>query len=49
MNARPTWLRHLLATLVLAMLLAVSCAPGFHPPSKVTTLRILSVTTDQPG
>jgi len=48
MNARPIWLRHLLATLVLAMLLAVSCAPGFDPPSKVSTVRILSVTIDKP-
>ncbi|MBW2456766.1 MAG: hypothetical protein JRI68_19775 [Deltaproteobacteria bacterium] len=38
----------MLVTLVLAMLVAPSCAPGFDPPSKVDTLRILSVTIDKP-
>jgi hypothetical protein len=45
---RGRLLRYLLATLAVAMLAAPSCAPGFDPPSKVDTLRILAVTIDKP-
>ncbi len=45
---RGRLLRYLLTALVLAMLAATSCAPGFDPPSKVDTLRILAVTIDKP-
>jgi hypothetical protein len=41
------WRRPLLATLA-ALLLVPSCAPGFEAPSKINTLRILSVTADKP-
>jgi len=40
-------LRTILVTLVLVMFVAPSCAPGFDPPSKVDTLRILAVTIDK--
>jgi len=41
-------LRLLLASLAALMLAAVSCVPGFDPPSKVNSLRILAVTADKP-
>ncbi len=31
-----------------ALALAMSCSPGFEPPSKVTGLRVLAITTDRP-
>jgi hypothetical protein len=40
--------RSLLLSLVLALLAAQSCAPGFDPPSVVSTLRVLAVTADKP-
>lgn len=33
---------------VLGMFLAPSCTPGFDPPSKINSLRILAVTIDKP-
>jgi hypothetical protein len=46
--SRRRWLRYLLLLGVLAMLVAPSCTPGFDPPSKVNSLRILAVTIDKP-
>jgi hypothetical protein len=43
-----TWRRLLLFVAALAMVLGPSCTPGFDPPSKVSTLRILAVTMDNP-
>jgi hypothetical protein len=43
----PFWSALPVAALV-AALLSPSCAPGFDPPSKVNTLRILAVTVDKP-
>jgi hypothetical protein len=42
------WLRLLLALGLLSLLFGPSCTPGFDPPSKVSTLRILAVTMDRP-
>ena len=44
---RGPWLRWILVLGVVAGWL-VACAPGFLPPSKVVTLRILAVTLDEP-
>jgi len=47
LSIKPMW-RALAPTALTALLLAPSCAPGFDPPSKVNTLRILAVTIDKP-
>jgi hypothetical protein len=46
-RGRRPWLRWALL-LALVAGWAVACAPGFLPPSKVVTLRILAVTVDRP-
>ncbi len=45
---RRHWIRYALLMAVLALFLAPSCTPGFDPPSKINSLRILSVTMDKP-
>ncbi len=42
------WLRAALLFAVLGMFVAPSCTPGFDPPSKINSLRILAVTIDKP-
>jgi hypothetical protein len=47
LSRSPLW-RALAPAALTALLLAPSCAPGFDPPSKINTLRILAVTVDKP-
>jgi len=48
MTKVPRWRRYLLGTLVLGLYALASCAAGYDSPSKVSTLRFLSLTTDHP-
>lgn len=45
---RRSWLRYFLVLALFAMVAWPSCTPGFDPPSKVNSLRILAVTIDKP-